>query len=190
MVIDGIEIEVQKKNIKNMHLYVKPPDARVLITCPKRIRDGDIKRFVSSHLDWVIKKRAEVLSRQENAPKKCSYKTGESFYLWGKEYKITALDGKRFSVKISDNGAYITYPADMPIEKLDAHVKEFYRAELKKKTDLLLPLWEEKTGLYCSSYQTKDMKTRWGCEKRRGIFKLCYSSRACSYGGSEPLGGL
>ena len=162
MVIDGIEIEVQKKNINNLHLYVKPPDAKVLITCPKRLKEKEIKRFVYEHKDWIIKKRAEVLSRQENLPKKCGYKTGESFYLWGKEYKITALDKRRFSIELFENSVVITYPEDMPFEKLEKHIKEFYRAELKKKVDVLLPLWEEKTGFRCSSYQTKDMKTRWG----------------------------
>ena len=162
MVIDGIEIEVQKKNIKNLHLYVKPPDARVLITCPKRVKSKELERFVIKHRDWIVRKRCEVLSRQQNAPKSCSYKTGESFFLWGKEYKITALEGRRFSVNVSDDTAYITYPGSMPPEKLEKHINEFYRTELKKKVDVLLPLWEERTGLYCSSYQTKNMKTRWG----------------------------
>ena len=31
IVISGIPIDVQKKNIKNMHLYVKPPDGHVII---------------------------------------------------------------------------------------------------------------------------------------------------------------
>ena len=31
IVISGIPIDVQKKNIKNMHLQVKPPDGHVVI---------------------------------------------------------------------------------------------------------------------------------------------------------------
>ena len=180
MVIDGIEIEIVKKNIKNMHLYVKQPDARVLITCPKRLKNKDVERFVKEHKDWIERKRAEVLSRQQNAPERCEYKTGESFYLWGKEYKIISQNATRFSLYIIDNNAYINYPDNMPLEKLEAHIKEFYRAELKKKTDVLLPLWENKTGLRCSAYQTKDMKTRWGtCNTKTK--KLWFSLRLAKY---------
>lgn len=32
IVISGIPIDVQKKNIKNMHLQVKPPDGHVVIS--------------------------------------------------------------------------------------------------------------------------------------------------------------
>ena len=34
IVISGIPIDVQKKNIKNMHLQVKPPDGHVVISAP------------------------------------------------------------------------------------------------------------------------------------------------------------
>ncbi len=162
MVIDGIEIEIQKKNIKNLHLYVKPPDARVLITCPKRLSSKELEGFVLRHSEWIKRKRAEVLSRQRETTPKCSYKTGGSFYLWGKEYKVITENAKRFSAHTVENTVCLAYPDNMSEEKLEAHIKEFYRAELKKKIDVLLPLWEKRTGLYCSSYQTKDMKTRWG----------------------------
>ncbi len=184
MVIDGIEIEVQKKNIKNLHLYVKPPDARVLITCPKRLSNKELERFVSKHYDWLVTKRAEVLSRAENAPKRCKYQTGDSFILWGKEFKILRQGAKRFSLEISDSTAYLFYPDSMSAEKLEAHIKEFYRAELKRKIDILLPLWENKTGLHCSSYQTKDMKTRWGtCNTKTK--KLWFSLRLATRDESE-----
>ncbi len=176
MVIDGIEIEVQKKNIKNLHLYVKPPDARVLITCPKRVSSRELERFVLKHIDWLKVKRAEVLDRKKHEPAAPSYKTGDSFYLWGKEYKIITENEKRFSVRIADGTAYISYPEEMNGEKLYAHIKEFYRKELISKIDGLLPIWEKRTGLFCSSYQTKDMKTRWGtCNTRTK--KLWFSLR-------------
>ena len=33
IVISGIPIDVQKKNIKNMYLQVKPPGGHVVISC-------------------------------------------------------------------------------------------------------------------------------------------------------------
>lgn len=43
IVISGIPIDVQKKNIKNMHLYVKPPDGHVIISAPQTIAQKPIE---------------------------------------------------------------------------------------------------------------------------------------------------
>ena len=47
---------------------------------------------------------------------------------------------------------------DAPVENL----KEWYRPILKTKIAELLPALEAQTGLYCSEWRVKDMKTRWG----------------------------
>ena len=39
---------------------------------------------------------------------------------------------------------------------------EWYREQLKAEAGKRLPEWEKRTGLYCDSWQTKNMKTRWG----------------------------
>ena len=39
IVISGIPIDVQKKNIKHMHLQVKPPDGHVVISAPLSVDD-------------------------------------------------------------------------------------------------------------------------------------------------------
>mgnify|MGYP001775595692 CR=1 FL=1 len=43
IVISGIPIDVQKKNIKNMHLQVKPPDGHVVISAPLSVDDKAIE---------------------------------------------------------------------------------------------------------------------------------------------------
>ena len=50
------------------------------------------------------------------------------------------------------------YTLDAPVENL----KEWYRPILKAKIAELLPALEAQTGLYCSEWRVKDMKTRWG----------------------------
>jgi len=50
------------------------------------------------------------------------------------------------------------YMLDTPVENL----KEWYRPILKAKIAELLPALEAQTGLYCSEWRVKDMKTRWG----------------------------
>ena len=48
------------------------------------------------------------------------------------------------------------------------------RTYLREEIAELLPKWEERTGLHCSGFQIRDMKTRWGsCNTRTG--KLWFS---------------
>ena len=50
IVISGIPIDVQKKNIKNMHLQVKPPDGHVVISAPLSVDDKAIEAYARTQL--------------------------------------------------------------------------------------------------------------------------------------------
>ena len=52
IVISGIPIDVQKKNIKNMHLQVKPPDGHVVISAPLSVDDKAIEAYLKGNLDY------------------------------------------------------------------------------------------------------------------------------------------
>ena len=41
-------------------------------------------------------------------------------------------------------------------------MQEWYRKKLTEKLNVLIPKWEEKTGLNLNSWQIKKMKTKWG----------------------------
>ena len=45
-----VAIEVQKKKIKNMHLYVKAPMGCVVISAPLRVPNKAIERFACNNL--------------------------------------------------------------------------------------------------------------------------------------------
>ena len=51
--ISGILIEVCKKEIKNMHLYVKPPNGKVMVSAPLSMSDETIERFVRTRASWI-----------------------------------------------------------------------------------------------------------------------------------------
>lgn len=54
IVVDGIEIELTRKRIKNINLRVKPPKGKVLVSAPLLTPESSIRRFVSSKKDWII----------------------------------------------------------------------------------------------------------------------------------------
>ena len=48
------------------------------------------------------------------------------------------------------------------VKQRENYVREQYRILLKAEIERLLPKWERLTELYCDSWQTKYMLTRWG----------------------------
>lgn len=56
MNVNGIEIEVQRKKIKNLHLHVRP-DGSVYVSVPKRIPEQEAVRFVRSNIGWIEAQR-------------------------------------------------------------------------------------------------------------------------------------
>ena len=50
IVIFNIPVEVVRKNIKNMHLSVLPPDGRVRVSAPTQLTDEAITMFVRTKL--------------------------------------------------------------------------------------------------------------------------------------------
>ena len=84
--IGNMSIVVTKKNIKNMSIRVLPPDGKVQITAPHSAGDDAIRMFAVSRISWIKKQRAsfEAQARQT----KRQYVTGESYYVWGRRYRL------------------------------------------------------------------------------------------------------
>lgn len=166
LVIDGIEIEVQKKNIKNIYLRVKPPLGMVVISAPRGVKKAEIKEIVRARIDW-IKEMQEKLRNSPQAEEK-KYISGEPLYLWGKKYTLQVEygSGKKSMLLVGDK-AILTVKRESTAEQREKFVREWYRSLLKMEIESVLPIWEERTGLYCSDWQTKLMKSRWGtCNTR------------------------
>ena len=60
MIVDGIKIDIKRKSIKNLHIYVKPPEGDVLVTAPYRTSDAAIRRFIIERIDWIRKSQIKV----------------------------------------------------------------------------------------------------------------------------------
>ena len=116
MIIAGIEIEVQRKPIKNIHIHVKAPVGNVIVTCPRRTSDATIIKVVEERIDWIRKQQVLLKERLE-------------------------------------------LQANQEVEDIDwKEANKQLRADISK----LLPKWESITGLQCSTWQIRKMKTRWG----------------------------
>lgn len=159
--ISGIPVVIQRKSIKNMHLYVKPPDGHVEVSAPLNLSDESIELFIRTKIGW-IKRQQERFSAQPRQTKR-EYVSGEAFYLWGTQYYLLVnYSNKGNSLIIDGNRALLTVRKESTVLQRENYINEWYRTALKKEIERLLPKWEKTTGLYADSWQTKYMTTRWG----------------------------
>lgn len=159
--ISGIKIEIQKKNIKNLHLVVVPPDGKVRVSAPMHLSDESITMFVRTKLGW-IKKQQEKFKKQPRQSER-EYVSGETLYVFGRQYFLRVeYSYKGNSLVLEGNEAILTVRKESTSKQREAFVNEWYRNLLKEKIKIYLPKWEKTTGLYCDSWQTKYMTTRWG----------------------------
>ena len=174
IVISGIPIDVQKKNIKNMHLQVKPPDGHVVISAPLSVDDKAIEAYARTQLGFI--KRSIAQFQDQPRASKRQYVSGETMYIWGKQYFLVfKADNQKNSFEIDNQNVILSMSGKSTVKQRDAYVKEEYRKILKEEIEKRLPKWEEITGLKCDSWQTKYMVTKWGAcstDKKKLWFNL------------------
>ena len=161
IVVSNISVEAIRKNIKNMHLAVLPPDGRVRVSAPTQLTDEAITMFVRTKLGW-IKKQQEKFQQQLRQSER-QYVSGETLYVWGKQYFLQVeYSYKGNALTFSGDKAILTVRKESSPKQRGSFVNEWYRSLLKQEVAKYLPKWEKTTGLYCSSWQSKYMTTKWG----------------------------
>lgn len=163
-----IPIEIIKKKIKNIHLAVLPPEGRVRISAPETITDEAIILFAKTRIGWIRQQQEKF--RQQLRQTERQYISGETLYVWGKQYFLQVdYSYKGNSLVLSGNKAMLAVRKESTTKQREAFINEWYRGMLKEQIEKSLPVWEQRTGLYCSSWQTKYMTTRWGtCNTNTG----------------------
>ncbi|WP_097027670.1 M48 family metallopeptidase [Clostridium peptidivorans] len=161
LIIDDIEIQVQKKKIKNIYLRVKAPQGGVQVSAPKNMNDEAIKMFVISKISW-IKKHQE---KYKNQPKQCKreYVSGESVYVFGGKYALELVYSNRCNdVKINGDKLILQVRERSTIERRANVLNEWYRENIKREIPKLLEKWQKIIGVTAEEWGVKNMKTRWG----------------------------
>ena len=143
--ISGIPVEVCKKPIKNMHLYVKPPHGNVTVSAPLSMSDQAIERFVRTKTNWIKKQ----ISKFDNQPRQSEreYVSGETLYVWGKQYYLKTEYGNKNSLVLCGDTAVLTVRKESTAEQREKFVREWYRELLKAEVARLLPKWETNNGV-------------------------------------------
>ena len=137
------------------------------VSAPLAMSDEAIERFVRTKVSWI----KTQISKFDSQPRQSAreYVSGETLYLWGKQFFLQIEYGNKYSLKLSGEKAILTIRNESTVAQRENFVREWYREQLKVEITRLLPQWEQTTGLKCASWQTKYMTTHWGtCSTKTG----------------------
>lgn len=161
--ISGIEIEVERKRVKNLRLTVHPPFGEVRVAVPVYYSYKIVHAFVAGKIDWIEKHRKKYLSGEYAMPIRHKYLSGEEIYFKGEKFTLVVDEtAGRARVETAGRELILRIKKDSTIAKRRSALEEWYRKRLKEDAGLLIGRWEREMGVQSSGFGIKKMKTRWG----------------------------
>ncbi len=162
LTVNNIEVQVVRKDIKNLHLAVYPPDGRVRVAVPLHITDDNVRLAVISKLSWIKKQQATFKAQPRQSPREMV--SGESHYFFGRRYRMAVIERYgRHEVVIKNSAKLILYvKPNTTTANRELALNAWYRAELKKRIPALIAKWEPIIGQQVAEWGIKKMKTKWG----------------------------
>jgi predicted metal-dependent hydrolase len=164
VVLAGLEIELVRKEIKNLHLAVYPPDGRIRLAAPIKTDISTLEVYIASKIPW-IRKQQRAIDRQPRQSNRL-FEERESHFYQGRRYLLRIAEqaqGKKPEVRIFRK-KFLELRVQQPdsFEMKRNVVESFYRAELRKTLEELIPIWEARMEVTTAKWRIKSMKTKWG----------------------------
>ena len=160
--VQNIKVKIVRKDIKNLHLSVYPPDGKVRVAVPKHITDENVRLAVVSKLAWIKKQQAKFAGQPRQSRREMV--SGESHYLFGKRYLLDVVERHgRHEIFEKNNTILVLYvnPGTSEANRRLV-INEWYRNQLKERIPGLLEKWEPIVGKEVKEWGVKRMKTKWG----------------------------
>lgn len=159
--LGNIKIEVEQKDIKNIHLSVYPPNGVVRIAAPNRMDIDTIRVFALNKLKWIKQQQAAFKNQERETPRE--YLSKESHYFLGKRYLLEVLEQNESpKVILKQNTIALFIKPNTSEAKRKEILDDWYRNELKSITPKLIKKWEKVIGVQSNEFGVKKMKTKWG----------------------------
>lgn len=167
-----ITIIVTRKDVKNVHLSVHPPNGRVTLVTPKKTRPEVARAYAASRIGWIRNQQRRLRSQARETPRQ--FVGRESHFVWGRRYLLTITEqDTKPSVKLSHRRMVLTVRPGTSREKREIIVHRWHKSLLHEAVPRLIRKWERKLGVSVTAYFLQRMKTKWGgCNHRACTIRL------------------
>lgn len=170
--LGDISIEVTRKDIKNVHLSVHPPNGRVTMSAPLATRLEAARAYAISKITWMRQQRQQMCNQARETQR--HFIERESHYLWGRRYLLSvAKEDKRPSVSIDHKRMNLTVRPESSYEKRLQIIHNWHKSLLHEFIPKIISKWEPKLNVHVCAYFLQRMKTKWGsCNYEAGHIRL------------------
>lgn len=168
--VNGLRVDIVRKDIKNLHLGVYPPDGRIRVAAPAAVSDEAVRQAVITRQGWIRRQQERFALQERQSPREMI--DGESHYFAGQRYRLEICEGTGPSTVILRNKRTMELhlPSESTREKREEVLLRWYRQQLKGLIPEIISKWEPPLGVEVAEWGVKRMKTKWGScnpDKRR-----------------------
>lgn len=162
LTVGGINVELVRKQIKNIHFGVYPPDGRVRIAVPLALDNEAASLAIIEKLAWIKRQRAKFAEQPRQSRREMV--SGESHSFLGNRY-LLCVNEHNAPPKISVRGIkhldfYVRQ--NTSTEQREVILDAWYREQLKEIVSPIIDKWQSTLGIEISECRIKRMKTKWG----------------------------
>ena len=159
--LGDLDVEVVRKDIKNMHLSVLPPEGRVRVAAPERTSLDAIRAFAVLRLPWIRRHQRKMVM-QDREPLR-EFLDRESHFVWGERVMLEVVEhGAPPDVLRRPGKLTLKVRPDAPAEDRRDLVESWYRAEIRRAAAPSLQRWQSHLGVEMNRLFVQRMKTKWG----------------------------
>jgi predicted metal-dependent hydrolase len=169
IVVNGLPVQIVRKDIKNLHLGVYPPHGRVRVAAPLRVSDNAVRLAVISKLGWIKRQQARFDAQPRQSEREMV--SGESHYFLGRRYRLrfVRFEGAAKVIVRSPGTIELHARAGLTADQREKILLSWYRERLKKIIPALVEKWQNIVGVRAEQWAIRKMKTKWGaCNAEAG----------------------
>lgn len=161
MEVGALKVEVVRKDIKNIHLSVYPPNGSVRLASPREVKDETIRLFVVSKIGWIRRQQRRFQKQEREGVKE--YLQRESHYFLGKRYLLKIIEKDHApAISVSSRVLTMAVRPGTTVEKRQQILEQWYRGQLREVLAPLVEKWKKKIHVDIDSWTIRKMRTKWG----------------------------
>jgi predicted metal-dependent hydrolase len=159
--VSGMTIDVDRKDVGNLHLAVYPPTGRVRVAVPPEMSRDAVRLVVIDKIGW-IKRQRRSFEKQARQTRR-QFVSGETHYVWGRRCRMQVYETDvRPRIELVGTSFKLFVRPESTREVREQVVNDWYRAELKPRVVELFEKWSPIVGQSPDAWQIQRMKTKWG----------------------------
>ena len=160
--VGGLMVDVVRKDIKNLHLGVYPPNGRVRVAAPLAVNDEAVRLAVVGKLGWIRRQKAKFEAQARQSPREMV--DGESHYYLGRRYRLTVVEAwgrQTVSLKGGTRILLQVHPGANAARRWGV-LERWYRERLREELAPLIEHWAARLELAAPEWRIRWMRTQWG----------------------------